>query len=78
VVAGDFGQQFVGGNANGGGQLALGQNPLFHMPRQRHGLEQGCVRVLRLADGRHVEIRFVNGHGFYDRAGFGDNLHDVP
>ena len=54
------------------------QNPLFQVPRQRHGLEQRHVVVLRLADGGHVELCLVNGHGLHDSSGLGDNLHDVP
>ena len=47
-------------------------------PRQRHGLEQRCVRVLRLTDGGHVEIRLVDGHGLDHRPGLGGDLHDGP
>ena len=43
MIARDFGQEFVGGDADGGGQLALGANAIFEALREREGLPQGGI-----------------------------------
>ena len=61
VVASNFGQQLVGRDANGGGQLAFRPDSCFQFPGQWQGLEQGGVGVFCLALGREVDVTLVEG-----------------
>ena len=60
MVAGDLGEEFVGGDTDGGGEAALGVDALFQGARQGEGAEEGGIGVGGLAEGREVEVGFVD------------------
>ena len=77
MVTGNFGEQFVGGNANGRGELTFRPDRLFQLPGQRNGGAQGVIRRFRLTTDGQIQISLINGHRFDDGAGAGDDGHDL-
>ena len=77
MVTGNFGEQFVGGNANGGGELTFRPDRLFQLPGQRNGRAQGVIRRFRLTADRQIQVSLINGHRFDNGPGAGDDGHDL-
>ena len=50
VVARDFCEKFVRGDADGGGQLSRRTDAVFELSRERKRLLQGAIEVVRLAE----------------------------
>ena len=76
-IAGDFGQQLVGSNPDGGGEPALGSDALLQFPRNGQAKCQAAISVRPLALRTEIQIGLVDRHGFDFGACRGDETEDL-
>ena len=78
VIAAEFCEELVGGDADAGGEMPFATDSLFQINCGREGEAEGFVGLGSFGDEvADVEVGFVNGHLFYERREFGKHGHYV-